>query len=373
MRVDGIGPPIEPPTEPPTEPPIELPIEPLVEPLVGPLIGPLIGARVARALLRELGGWGRAVPAAWAEGLAPLLGSAVKAGLVRPPGELADRLVDKGFRMLARLRAGAVADAARAASGALAGAGVRHAVMKGAALAGLYGDRALRPCCDVDVLVEEATAPGAAAALEAAGYREGARGAVEAVFTPPRGEILGVAIDLHFALAHRGQFSPDVDGMLERARERDGIYSLSAEDDALVAAIDMARDCFTLSGRAATDLALLALVRPPEWSTLAARARAWAAGPAAWAALRCARSALGAPVPGVTIDALRPSPACEAYLRAWLDFTRLSPWRLARRGHSLARRRAAMAVLWPALVEGPARRVMFLARYALAKLRRRPL
>ena len=330
-------------------------------------IGPLIGARVARALLRELGGWGRAVRAARAEGLAPLVGSAAKAGLVRPPVELADRLADKGLRTLARLRAGAVAGAARVASGALAGAGVRHAVMKGAALAGLYGDRSLRPCCDVDVLVEEATAPPPGAGPQRT------RGAVEAAFNPPRREILGVAIDLHFALAHRGQFAPDIDGMLERARERDGICSLSAEDDALVAAIDMARDCFMLSGRAAADLALLALVRPPEWSTLAARARAWAAAPAAWAALRCARSALGAPVPKVTIDAVRPSPACEAYLRAWLDFARLSPWRLARRGYSLARRRAAMAVLWPALVDGPARRVMFLAGYALAKLLRRDL
>ncbi|MHC4200083.1 MAG: nucleotidyltransferase family protein, partial [Planctomycetota bacterium] len=198
MRVDGIGPPIESPVESPIEPPI------------GPLIGPLIGARVARALLRELGGWGRAVRAARAEGLAPLLGCAAKAGLVRPPGELADRLADKGLRTLARLRAGAVAAAARAASGALADAGVRHAVIKGAALAGLYGDRSLRPCCDVDVLVEEATAPRASAALEAAGYHERARGAVEAAFAPPRGEILGVAIDLHFALAHRGQFTPDV-------------------------------------------------------------------------------------------------------------------------------------------------------------------
>jgi hypothetical protein len=342
-------------------------------PPIKPPIGPIIGARVARALLRELGGWGRAVRAGRAEGLAPLLGSAVKAGLVRPPRELADRLTDKGSRTLARLRAGAVAEAARAASLALADAGVRHAVIKGAALAGLYGDRALRPCCDVDVLVEESTVPRASAALEAAGYRECTRGAVEASFAPPRDEILGVAIDLHFALAHRGQFTPDVDGMLERARKRDGIFSLSAEDDALVAAVDMARDCFTLTGRAASDLALLALVRPPEWSTLVARAKAWAAGPAAWAALRCARSALGAPVPGVTIDTLRPSPACEVYLRAWLDFTRLSPWRLARRGHSLARRRAAMAVLWPALVGGPARRAVFLARYALAKLRRRPL
>ena len=33
----------------------------------------------------------------------------------------------------------------------------------------------------------------------------------------------------------------------------------------------------------------------------------------------------------------------------------------------------SMAVLWPALVVGPARRMTFLARYALAKLRRRPL
>jgi hypothetical protein len=263
----------------------------------------------------------------------------------------------------------AAAEAAVDASRALAKHGIPHAVIKGASVAPLYGDISLRPMCDVDLLVRAADVVSAREALVALGYVLSVRTPVETELSPRGDHPLGVSLDLHHLLAFPGQFVPDIGGMLERATRRDGVSVLAPEDELLVAALDTARDCFAGVGRSMADVAVISRAFEVDWDAVCCRARDWGLAGAAWAALGCARIAFGARVPAEAARALRPSPAREAYLRAWLDLTRVSPYRMARRTPGGAALRFAMSVLWPALVDGPLRRARFLARYALDRLR----
>jgi len=327
----------------------------------------LAGARAARSLLKELGGCRGAAGAAEREGLLPLVLAAAREGLVAAPDSVMERPREK--RRVHRLMLAAAGESAADVSGTLSRSGVPHAVIKGASVAPLYGGISLRPMCDVDLLVAERDLPGARGALEGLGYVRGERSPVETEFAPGDKWPLGVSLDVHHRLAFPGQFAPDIDRMLERASFRDGMLTLAPEDDLLVTALDMARDCFSWVGRSAVDLAVISHTFEIDWDAVGARARDWGLAGAAWAALGCARRALGARVPKGVLRALRPSPPREAYLRAWLDTSRVSPYRLTRRTRGGAPLRLAMCVLWPVLVDGHAGRACFLARYALDRLR----
>jgi hypothetical protein len=263
----------------------------------------------------------------------------------------------------------AAAEAAAEASLALAERCVPHAVIKGAAVAPLYGDLSLRPMCDVDLFVRAADVTRARDALGGLGYVRRVGTPVETELSPRGDQPLGVSLDLHHLLAFPGQFAPDIESMLERATPRDGVSTLAPEDEALVAALDAARDCFAGVGRSMADVAVISRAFEVDWDAVCGRAREWGLSAAAWAALGCARRAFGARVPAGAVRALRPSPAREAYLRAWLDLTRVSPYRMARRTVGGVPLRFAMCVLWPAFVDGPLRRAQFLTRYALDRLR----
>ena len=267
----------------------------------------------------------------------------------------------------------AAAEAAVEASRELAARGVPHVCIKGASVAPLYhkrpGDRSLRPMCDVDLLVRTSDVSRARDALTALGYGEKARTPVESALVPREGGLLGVSLDLHHLLAFPGQFAPDIGGMIERGVVRAGVASLALEDEILVAALDVARDCFAGVGRSLADVAVISRTPGVDWDAVSGRAREWSLAGAAWVALGAARVAFGALVPPEVLRALRPSPAREAYLRAWLDMRHVSPYRMARRAGDWAPLRFAMCVLWPALVDGHARRARFVARYALDRLR----
>ena len=119
-------------------------------------------------------------------------------------------------------------------------------------------------------------------------------------------------------------------------------------------------------GYAAGILAAGALVWSPFlWLALLGGSSA----AAAWIALECARRTFGGRVPLEVSRTLRPAPAREAYLRAWLDTSRVSPFRMTRRTGGGATLGFAMCVLWPVLIDGHVRRAKFLAGYALGKLR----
>jgi hypothetical protein len=320
-----------------------------------------------RALLRESGGWRRALGAARTEGLLPLVAAAARAGLVSPPECIKKSLQTK--RHLSRLMLVAAAETAADASRALANSNIPHTAIKGASIAPLYGDLSLRPMCDVDFLVMSADVGRASEALTGLGLVERKRTSVETEFAPPEGLPLGVSIDLHHRLAFPEQYAPDIGGILERSALRGDIYSLAPEDEILVASLDMARDCFAGVGRSMADVAVLTRTFEIDWDAVCGRALEWGLTAAAWIALQCARRAFGGRVPSEVSRTLRPAPAREAYLRAWLDTSRVSPYRMTRQTGGGATLSFAMCVLWPILIDGHVRRAKFLASYALGKMR----
>lgn len=94
-----------------------------------------------------------------------------------PAGTVPPALLDalRARAAVAAYRAAALADAAAAAHDALHAAGIPALWLKGAALAFAAGDDGFtgRPMGDLDLLVDPATLPTAAAALEAAGFVAG--------------------------------------------------------------------------------------------------------------------------------------------------------------------------------------------------------
>ncbi len=357
-----------------------------------------LGGRVARALLRECGlgraqssrGWGAVLRAARAEGLEELMGLALDAGAVSPPGHIAaaiGQILGRAGRMR-RLAAAAFREGGLAVLRELEAAGVRYAAIKGFATAPLYGRIHLRRIADVDLVIRPRDLSRAEEVLVRRGYRVEKRDAIEVSFEPlpleKAGRSHGVAgrpgeagraflppIDLHVRLSYEGQFDLNIDEMLGRARRLGALRVLAPEDAVLVACSDAARDCFMLAGRSIADIAVLARISSLDWDAVVERARGWGLTAAAWIALSCAKRTLGARVPPGAIARLTPSPVRAAWLRLWLDPSRLSPWRLTRRGMKRSALRFAMAVLWPALVDGFGRRAAFVARYAASKLRGR--
>lgn len=143
----------------------------------------------------------------------------------------------RGFRRKAAAAALASERLARTVEGALAGAGVRHAFLKGYALAARYwGDPALRPSLDLDVLVPPGGRGAAGRALAAAGFAPD-KGHPE-VWIGPFGQV-----DLHDVLVNvsrvpaRGAAFPEIPGLferLERIETRAGALPvLSPPDDLL--------------------------------------------------------------------------------------------------------------------------------------------
>jgi hypothetical protein len=263
-------------------------------------------------------------------------------------------------------------------------AGVTYAAIKGFATAPLYGRIHLRRIADLDLVIRPRDLASAEDVLIRRGYRVEKRDAIEVSFEPPplgppleetRRAFLP-PVDLHVRLSYEGQFDLDIDEMLGRAvlssMGPGPLRVLAPEDAVLVACSDAARDCFMRKGRSIADIAVLATTSPVDWDAVVERARSYGLAAAAWIALSCARRTLGARIPPGAIARLTPSPVRAAWLRLWLDPRRLSPWRLTRRGTRRSDLRFAMAMLWPALVDGFRRRLVFVARYAAFKLHSRP-
>lgn len=111
------------------------------------------------------------VQAAAAERLAPLLLKAWSDGRVRPPAPAVKELRTAAARSSARGLA--VESELASALDALGRRGVRAAPLRGPALGeALFGDPALSPTGDVDLLVRRADIPAVREALGALGYRE---------------------------------------------------------------------------------------------------------------------------------------------------------------------------------------------------------
>jgi len=144
----------------------------------------------------------------------------------------------------------------------------------------LYGDPALRPSVDLDLLVRSADLELACQLLEGRGYRsrlqvharlKKAYGRIqhhEAFFHPLR----RIHLELHHQLSPRNRAAvPPVDSIWLRARSvangEDNYFQMSDEDQLLYLSIHSARECWG-SLLQLTDIAALITVHPPDWALL---------------------------------------------------------------------------------------------------------
>lgn len=226
----------------------------------------------------------------------------------------------RGARRAAAVGALVHAAAARRAAEALAAAGVEHVFFKGLQLGEeLYGDAALRPSADVDLLVAPAAWAPARAALESAGF-----GPRPEPGQPPYQLTLaghGTSLDLH-----RHLFPPErsrrplTATVLAGRRERRGLAFPGAGATLLI----------LLLNPALTDHVSQHLLHAVDLDRWLRRAdddavadgvellRDTGLRPAAWAMLEWTRALLGTPVPAALERALVPGPLRRRYLRAWL-------------------------------------------------------
>lgn len=234
-----------------------------------------------------------------------------RAGVVPPPGA-ARRL--REFLAVQRLRQPRLdADLDRVLS-ALGSAGLPCAVLKGPPLGErLYGEAALRPCLDLDLLVAVADLDQAVAALDAAGWR--AHGGPTARWQRRHHHHLvlqrpgATGVELHFrALTGFGGALPAED-LLGRAAPGEfrgrPVRRLAAEDEVLHLAVHAAGHGLGRLLWLVDIKAFLASHPGLDWVAVRRRARACGLGRAAsWAFAAVAD--LGAPVPP---DARALSPA----------------------------------------------------------------
>ncbi|HZY04716.1 MAG TPA: nucleotidyltransferase family protein [Anaeromyxobacteraceae bacterium] len=287
-----------------------------------------------RAACGRVADWDSLAAGAERQGLAGILWRDLERAGVSPPPGAARRLAD--FVTLQRLRQPRLdADLDRALL-ALGSAGVPCAVLKGPPLGErLYGEAALRPSLDLDLLVAPADLDRAVAALAAAGWR--AQGGPTARWQRRHHHHLLLeqpavtGVELHFrAVTGFGGALPAED-LLARAAPGElrgrPVRRLAAEDEVLHLAVHAAGHGM---GRLLWLVDIKAfLARHPglDWDAVRQRARARGLGrAAAWAFSAVAD--LGAPVPPAA-RALSPGRRRAAERAARIATRAERPWSTA--------------------------------------------
>jgi hypothetical protein len=318
-----------------------------------------------RAACGRVADWDSLAAEAERDGLTGILWRDLERAGVAPPPRAARRIEE--FVALQRLRQPRLDAGLAGALGALAAAGVSCALLKGPLLGErLYGEAALRPSVDLDLLVAAADLDRAAAALGAAGWR--VPGGPTARWQRRHHHHLVLDrpgapdLELHFrALTGFGGVLPAED-LLARAAPGEfrgwPVRLLAPEDEVLHLAVHAAGHGL---GRLLwlMDLKALLVSRPGlDWDAVAERARACGVSrAAAWAF--AAAADLGAPVPpAARALSARRRRAAERAARAALRWRR--PWSTA-----------AGLALHAVLADGPGRAARFLAVNLVRVARRR--
>ena len=212
-------------------------------------------------------------------------------------------------------------------------------LLKGAALAeGAYGGLSLRPMGDVDLWLRAVDMPGAAAIMQALGFRRQTkddrplalqflsrgeiqfygRGLIELHWSPFPGWWLcrTAAVDDDAAWERKEPLALDgassTGGLPPREEGRtESVYQLAAEDMVIHVAVHMAvnHQFGMVAVRGLMDVALTARARPVDWALVAERARRWRVGTAVWTVLDLAEQLLGLPDADGALVSLRPSAA----------------------------------------------------------------
>jgi Uncharacterised nucleotidyltransferase len=247
-------------------------------------------AEEARSLLARPPRWERVLELATVHAVYPMVHRHLRA--LDPPGAPADfrASLDRLARINA-LRNTLLAEELSRALELLAGAGIAAAPLKGVALAeSLYGDRALRVCADLDILVPRDAVPRAFDALLDGGYGHaeanpvGAaeiglllRSNIEYAFATPKGR-LACVLELHWDLVWRWpRAHAGADDLWSEARPARFFaspgYELSPEWALLFLVVHLARHRWQ-GLKWLIDIHELCASAPIDWPRVAAKA-AW--------------------------------------------------------------------------------------------------
>lgn len=250
--------------------------------------------------------------------------------------------------------------------------GVQAVPLKGVFFAlRFYGDIALRPQSDVDVLVRREDLDRAHGVLEEAGWREAWPRAFYADHYHWVYRRHGLLLELHWALRSPGACAPDLDRLWRSARPATAgdvpFLEWPAEDVLQYMAVNKGQQHFARL-LDFLDVALVAAAPGLDWDLLARRALSDGTAGPVWFALACVRDWLGVSVPPPVLAALarplrvRPAVFLKRFLDALGGPRRFSPERLggpAGRIHEIlleGRPAAAARLLAPLLFPSRARR-----------------
>lgn len=262
--------------------------------------------------------WSRVVDVATREHVAPLLYRRLKESNARSdvPEDAWERIrrayftsADRNAHLYRGLRT--VLESLRSA-------GIKVIVLKGAYLAeAVYGDIALRPMCDVDLLVHEDNIERARAVLLGAGGARQQFEDIAASFVRHRhlSQItLGhLVAELHWTITSATDpFSIDDAGLWERARPASiagvEVLALSPEDLILHLCLHLCHSDWLAGLRPLCDVAeaIHRYGSDTDWAAVAERAREWGAARYVALPLRLAQALLGAEVHDDVIERLVP-------------------------------------------------------------------
>jgi hypothetical protein len=275
--------------------------------------GLAVDSRVSAAACKEV------ARAAAAYDLAPLLYTRLKSSGTRAwfPADVWEQLrlayfssADRNLRLRELLRL---------VLGSLRNAGISVIVLKGAYLAeAVYGDVAVRPMCDVDLLVPRADLPEAQSVLLGLGGVSASAADIEWCCRTsshlPAIVFRGLVFEVHWTIAAPvGPVSVDVAGLWDRARPACiagvQVRALSPEDLLLHLCLSAScRDGFMGGLRSFGDIAetIRRFGDEIDWVHVTGRAHEWGGARYVCLTLHLARSMFGAEVPDGVIERLVP-------------------------------------------------------------------
>lgn len=205
--------------------------------------------------------------------------------------------------------------------------GVRVLLLKGAFLAqAVYGNVALRPMGDIDLMVREADLPVVDASLRGLGYVHGAYAAAarHLTYEPPDD---GVKVEVHWDLPMRDwPVAVDLEGLWCRARPATvagfGVLGMAPEDLIPYLCYHLGSDhlfaFYGLRGLLDVTISLRHYGPDLDWARLCERTVEWGVQTAVHLALALAQTKLGAPVPDGVVQGLRPTGLGERVVElAW--------------------------------------------------------
>ncbi|CAK8721227.1 hypothetical protein LDFHOB_10700 [Candidatus Electronema aureum] len=197
--------------------------------------------------------------------------------------------------------------------------GIPVILLKGVYLAeAVYGNIALRPMSDVDILVRKADLLQAEKILLELGYSSARADDIESACAKsqhlaPLTKYGAAAVEIHWTVVHPScPFAIDIEGLWERARPvviaDVEMLTLSPEDVLLHLCI------YTVFHRFYRNITVFSDIRETvrcfqgeiDWEQVRFRSRQWGAGNAVYLTLYLAKTLFGANVPDAVLDMLKP-------------------------------------------------------------------